>query len=413
MLACALFAFNIRDPHNPDSLHVNLMNFTMILWMAAWLVDIAFRKRPVSFHRPDPISASLYLAVLLACWMFASFFWTENLDDYLSILSVRLPLLILPLLALFGMPKEFRFRRALFAFAVGVIFYSTALLFFSWDSLPYTEKDPSQHFVWYYNQLQHRTHFGVCQLFALSILAYLRPQIRNRLHSRGLFRLFFIFSWLVVMASLYFSEGRMMLAVALLISLSFLLRFLWLHNWKRLTFAILPLCVIFSILLFANHPRLQLRHFSEREIQAYEPRYDQWRCAVFCIQDESHNLLLGEGIGDATDVYNHMRHDKTRSHLFHPISEPFESAHNQFLQGQLEYGLIGSVLFLALLVSFLFSARESHARFFVFQVAFVWFALALIEQLFSKSQPVDLFCYSLLFCYWVKLAGAEKQQQLH
>lgn len=406
LLACALFAFNIRNPHNPESIHVNLMNFTMILWIVTWIADLIVRRDNVSFHRPDRVSASLYLTLMLAAWMTLSFFWTDNLDDFLSFAHIRLPMVVLPLLALFGMPRQFRFRRAMFAFAMGVLFYTVALLFFSWEALPYSEQNPSAHFVWYYNELQHRTHFGVCQIMALCILAYLRPQLIRRLHSRGAYRLLFIFAWLVVMTALLFSEGRLMLALALLFSLSFLLRFLWLHNWRRLSIAIIPLSILAAAVFFPHHPRLQqFRNLSSQEIQAKEPRYDQWRCAMMCIQDKDHNIFLGEGMGDASGTYNRMRHDKSLQDLFHPISDPFESAHNQFLQGQLEYGLIGSVIFLALLVSFFFAARGSHARFFVFQVAVIWISLSLIEQLFSKTQAVDIFCYSLLFCYWVKCAG--------
>ena len=99
--------------------------------------------------------------------------------------------------------------------------------------------------------------------------------------------------------------------------------------------AFVPAVLIGGGIVFKNHPRMQDFSFKKEELQRFDPRYEQWRCAYHCIKADSHNMLIGEGIGDYTDVFNDMHNSPEFKEYYYNV----DNAHNIWLDGQMEYGV--------------------------------------------------------------------------
>ncbi len=383
--------------------HSNLMTITMVTWLSAWFIEIILHWNNVKFDTPDKNNIPLYLTLALFLWMVISLLWTENFHEAMRLFEMRIPLLIFPLFALFGMREEKKFRKLLLAFAVGTIIYSIIVPIQAYCTIGEQIKADPEHandyFVTQFNDIKHRTQLGLLQLVSLYILHYLKPQIVKIFNDRTLpYHLLLCTCFGIVMLVLYISEGRAMLGTSILLMLLLTLKFLWRNNYKLVSIAFVPIILIGGFIIFKNHPRMQNDFsFRKEELQKFDPRYEQWRCAYHCIKADSHNMLIGEGIGDNTDVFDAMHDSPEFKEYYYEV----HSAHNIWLDGQMEWGLVGNILLLCIYISNIvfFKTRQTN---FTLYITIIWLVFSFFEPMFTRATPINLFCLFIIFSYWIK-----------
>jgi len=190
-----------------------------------------------------------------------------------------------------------------------------------------------------------------------------------------------------------------MLGMSLFLIMLMTLKFLWRNNYKLVSIAFVPIILIGGFIIFKNHPRMQNDFsFRKEELQKFDPRYEQWRCAYHCIKADSHNMLIGEGIGDYTDVFNDMHNSPEFKEYYYNV----DNAHNIWLDGQMEYGLVGNILLLCIFISNILFIKSKQAKFTLYTITIIWLAFSFTEPLLIRSTPINLFCLFLIFSYQIK-----------
>ena len=137
--------------------------------------------------------------------------------------------------------------------------------------------------------------------------------------------------------------------------------------------------------------------FTKEKLERFDPRYTQWECASSCISSDSYNMFLGEGIGDYTDTFS----NKYKS-MFPYNDKMYSSAHNIWIDGQLEWGLIGNIMLLCIFIFNLLFMKSGRAKFTLYSITIIWLAFTFTEPMFSRSMPINLFCFFIVFSHWIK-----------
>lgn len=391
--------------------HSNLMTITMVTWLIAWFIEITLNWNKVKFDTPNKNNIPLYLTLALFLWMIISLIWTENFQRAMRLFEMRIPLLLFPLFALCGMKEEKNFRKLLLAFAAGTIIYSIIVPIQTYcavgEQMKAEPESASIYFTREFNDIKHRTQLGLLQLISLCIIHYLKPQIVKMFNGKTLlYHLLLCICFSIVAFVLYISEGRSMLGMYLLLVLVLTFNFLWRNKLRIIAIAFVPAVLIGGGIVFKNHPRMQDFSFKKEELQRFDPRYEQWRCAYHCIKADSHNMLIGEGIGDYTDVFNEMHESPEFKEHYYEIY----STHNQWLDGQMEYGLIGGLILLGIFITNVLFIKDHETSLFVYLFTFLLIAYSFVEQMFGRSMPINTLCFFLLFTYWAKIYQPDHQQ---
>jgi O-antigen ligase len=136
-----------------------------------------------------------------------------------------------------------------------------------------------------------------------------------------------------------------------------------------------------------NTIRYQLENSSNPNGQSLLQRIEYWKTAIRIIQE---NPILGVGTGDVQDAFN----EQYTKHKTKLQPEYWFRAHNMFLTVQLSFGILGSLLFLSFLYSFLkinFHSRQLIA-FCIFGAIFASFFM---EDTLETQTGVSLFAFFL------------------
>ncbi|MGJ8661804.1 MAG: O-antigen ligase family protein, partial [Bacteroidota bacterium] len=153
-----------------------------------------------------------------------------------------------------------------------------------------------------------------------------------------------------------------------------------------------PLLLEKGVLSRLNAIRYQVENSSDPNGQSLLQRIEYWKTGIKIIQE---NPLFGVGTGDVQDVFN-AQYQKNRTALHR---EYWFRAHNMFLTVQITFGIIGSVIFIGFLFSFLrknFRAKRVLA-FCLFGVIVASF---FIEDTLETQTGVSLFALFFgLFLY--------------
>ena len=134
-----------------------------------------------------------------------------------------------------------------------------------------------------------------------------------------------------------------------------------------------------------NTIRFQLENASNPNGQSLLQRIEYWKTAIRIIQE---NPIFGVGTGDVQDAFN-AQYVQHKTQL---LPEYWFRAHNMFLTIQLSFGILGSLLFLSFLYSFLkinFEAKQLIA-FCIFGAIFASF---FIEDTLETQAGVSLFAF--------------------
>lgn len=188
----------------------------------------------------------------------------------------------------------------------------------------------------------------------------------------------------------------MALIIYILLTISIIFHFFWNKNYKimAITFTIIELVIGFSGIKYI--PRMQGFKIDRQDIQNFDPRYEQWRCAKMCIMEN--NKIIGVGIGDHTDVFDKIHSRQTFKKFYFEV----HSAHNQWLDELLELGVIGCLLFISIFLGSLYGLTEKNGKELIINSTIMWNLYILIETLFFRTASIYLFILYIIAAYYIK-----------
>ncbi len=386
-----------------------LNKLTFLFFAVCFFVERIVNAKQLKISLPSRDNVPLYACVLFYLWLVITLLWTENVEVGKTELVKRCMFLFIPLLALLKIPKgQYNYKGALVALVIGVVVSNVLRLIETFPSSDITNAEQFRQ-IW---SLQYRgdiplasgigiTHpsvLGMLECFSIIIFAYLKRDflVRVKRYPRAIYYVCFALVYFFFFFSIRLSDARMAMIIYMVVTCIVVAVFLWNRNYRKLLFVTILLISTAGAYLLLTSPRMENMEFTQEGLRHVDPRYEQWRCGLMAISEN--NLWTGVGIGDGTDVFNEVHSRETFKELYFDV----DSAHCQWIDGTLEYGLVGSLLLLVVFLSNCFALRSRRGFVFVLSGTIMWMLFVLTEPFLSRFTPIYIFVFFLLICYWMK-----------
>jgi len=358
-------------------------------------------------HKP-----ALLLPILFFCLSALSLIWTENMDDGLFDLEVKLSFLLLPVLFLM-MPfatDEKNTEKILKSYVVGV--FVGIIICLIWATFQYI-KQPVIYYTFVSSRLSifhHPTYFAMYINLALIILLFY--QRTHKMHYIPAYAgavILLSFNWLLM------SRSGLLTAV-------FIVLFYWISLFfeKKFKTAIIILLVfvssVFTMAHFSNYAIKRLstvmpfindlfdNDSSQHAETGTDSRLVTWSAAIHAIKQHP---FIGVGPGDVHDILNTYYEEQG-----HSVALKLEfNAHNQFLQSWVAKGIGGFLLVFGMIV-YGFARNRKELTIIVAGFFAILSITMLIESIFETQSGVVFFCFFTSFFYSIKRIGSNTKQKI-
>lgn len=375
----------------------NIMNFFFVVWMVCCLIELMFKGK-FHFEKPNRKNISLYFLLGLFLWMLTSLLWTTDFEEAKTLLVRRCFMGIIPLFSLMGVGENYNYKKILLAFFIGTVLSVISFLiicYLNYKAHPAQLSTLNHFFEECITNYKHRTYFCLCMSISLAILIFLRSDLIQKISKNGYYVILELV-FCLFLAVIYFSGGRMSLIIYLSITIVIFYNSLWNYGLRFWVILFTIILLAGSTIAVINHPRMKNFSLTKEKLQQFDPRYDLWINSIECIKTT--NKILGSGIGDRENTFTH-NHSKPE---FKRDFFPTENSHNNFMDTQLEVGLIGNLLLLGTLFSGIPKRLPSKNKLFIVNITIILMLFMLIESVGITNTTVYLFCFSILAISWIK-----------
>ncbi|MFO8129934.1 MAG: O-antigen ligase family protein [Bacteroidales bacterium] len=388
-----------------------ISSYIIVLVFLNWLLEGRFLQKfqdiRHSHHRLDTLLFSGLFFVYLAGLMY-----TDNMQEGLFSLQVKLPMFIFPLVfstLQYDYWKGNRTVCILLAFVAGNVLAS--LLNLVWAAIQYASTHIPESF--YYIRLSmfhHPSYSAMFLCLAEAILIWLLIRDGRRIKTGGkilVLALILFFSIMVILLSSKAGIISLILIFFLTVSYIIFIR-------RKYVFGIYLLLVIslVFIALLNFFPYSVMRFDSTRDIMQDESRITTdtregtveriliWKYSAELI---NRNFFFGTGTGDVTDALIDLYRKKD---LAEALDKKL-NAHNQYIQTFLALGLAGiTVLLLTLILPGIFSVRKRGFIYFCF-LMIIGFNM-LVESMLERQAGVVFYSFFNAFLFAVFHAGEKE-----
>lgn len=328
-------------------------------------------------------------------------FWRETTE-------IRLPLLFFSIAFLFSTGRV-DVRRLLRWFAMGafacaivcVIVYVCALCT-EFDGVPRSFLNIKLCLGSVLALLSHRTYVAFNMLVGLIVF------FQDAMDRGADKRHWMIFGAITLFTGFFIllSGARMVLFTYCLLLFLFLLTFFSRrYDRKKMLLMALGAMVILTALLLSNgrfHDMLISLFRGDVDILSLDPRFSIWHCAWRVI-DNNDIPFMGVGTAVSPDLI----YREFEAIGFSAGVESHYGMHNQFLESYVEYGIVGFLLLLAMLLPSFFNKTSNRLFFRLYALLLV--SNLMFESMFSRSMGT----YSIGFIIVLSGLRREPEQPLH
>ena len=390
LLACVAFSL---------TLSYQLNSISIILLSVFYLCD----KRLVSKVKSLSFNVTYFYLIYFIIHVLG-LLTTENMQEGLTEVTVKLSFLLLPLIIFSEkISKDYLyqlfilFKYWMFLFALFLIYHKRFVIGGPLSTLPVISL--------YRLTGIHHAYFSLFFMFNLFFLFY---QINSKKIGLGigLLQALFFFFFIAVLGA------RIMFGVALLITLIFLSKkLIQLKGFQRVVFI-----VIFAFTSFFIYDKTDISEkftrlskiewdiekniynhqvftfgYDESTSNTFEMRLIKWYCASEVIKD---NLFAGVGTGD----YNDVLAQKYKDIDFKKGMIYGYNTHNQYLEEFLKFGVFGGLFFIIFMTYIVYQAVKFKNGFLV-SIIFTICAFMLIESIFERQHGVVFFSFFIPLVY--------------
>lgn len=368
----------------------------MILWGGLFLIGL---KKKVIEIKNSPANFRVLLGLFLGLyvWSVAGMIYSQNFNEGIRNLTLRLPLLLFPLVLI--APEDYLkngVEKILRIFAISTCIFSIICLLFAtyrsisifegnWTFNPHPSEYPwlNYYYATYFGVFHHPSYLSMYVLLSLFI-AFEEISKRSRI-------IFWIFVSIILIISLYLLSSRAAFIAAFIsIPVYFIIKFKEVKINKVWWF-IGFLSIIGILIIFFSNPRLQLILGSDTKEELInktlkESRFGLWSSGLNIIR---HNPVLGIGTGD---IQSELDKEYIRKGDKNLLIVKELNTHNQFIETAAENGIIALILFTLIFISMFniaFSTRNTLYLMFII-IVLVSFTF---EAMLNRLAGLLFFCF--------------------
>jgi len=347
----------------------------IIAFSIYWVFYNSFAKKKKLFLQnklPILLLSSLFWVPLLGA------IYSNNLDATIDELQLKLPFLAFPVLLLTVRLKNSR-PFVMNQFLLGILAASLLAL----AKVGYFKINNLGNYF-YYNKFsefldKHTTYFS---LFVVICLLWILWLFVNRKANK----LLLIFGALALLYVFYLLSVRISIIALAIGSLTIILSSIA-STWKRvLVLIIIP--VLLGSIYFTPYFQKRFEPSTTETAQISDMKFRQlhWKAVLETISQN--NIFLGYGTRSSRDyLYN-----KYKSYSLTSAYKEGYNAHNQYLEVFLEFGLLGFVIFLALILYLLWVFKRNK-DYFALSILMAFLVYMLTESIFQRHSGIVIFSF--------------------
>jgi O-antigen ligase len=378
----------------------------MIILFISWLND-NYKAFYVQFKSKGEGRTLFLLFLTLFIWQFIGLFYSENTSMAWRNLSSRLAFILFPLILFNPAPKiKSGVNTLLRVFSVAASAYLISCFVFAlYRSILFQNgtvffNPHPQEAGWdnyFYNDLfTYSVHPSYMAMYTILAFLISIESAKDKLLGRNA-RIIWLVSGLFLLISLFFIASRAaLLAMVIIVPFYIIYNLALLKRSKYLLISVIVLILISIPLTLKNERYKSFIDFFNKgknsELQYQDERFIIWNSAFNVAQN---NIILGVGIGDVRDelvkVYDQIEAKK--------FSTNRTNAHNQLLEFFLESGIIGLLIFLAIISFMTYVAITSKNLIYGFFIItmLVFFMFESVLYRFAGVSFFSLFSFLLVF----------------
>lgn len=403
-----LSAFCIALP--PFFKSMSLVLFALVLLLSGEMFRIKYSFKKI-VNAKNPL---FWLIALFVVYTFGML-WSKDLDYGLKDLTIKLPLLIVPVLCFF-LPKRFVTRKRLWIYSSAFI---AGLLIVLFECLikglanAFSGKEFAIEYI-FYTRLSGGYHVTYLSLFCLVALFVLYKIPLSKLFSidsktsfaiKGI--LFVVLDvFLILLSARIAFIGMILLHVGIAFDL-FVFRKQYL---KSLSLLLLITIVVFGA---SNIKTFNQRYQNIDKRTTIAQQGSQKKVSDSLSQRSfiysnifeliKRNLVIGYGTGDSRMALEDFYKEKNVSF------GRYLNAHNQFLQTAVAVGALGLLCLMMCFVSYLFGFLGKNTYVFLFAIALI--GLSMMTEAILERQAGVHFC-AFAFCWFVPFMKRSKTKKI-
>jgi O-antigen ligase len=388
-------------------MHVDYLPPFMILWVISWILENYRRLGAIWDTTKPPVLLFLGFVVYFL-WYISGLFYTSDMHNGTLLIFRRLSFILFPLVLFYPgdvIKKKITLLLKIFCIStfIYILFtYGFALfrsLYFTDGVISFNPHPPDHDYDNYFFGVdfaysQHPTYLAMYVLF--SIFIAFESFFKFEQKTSG--RIMWLISGIILLSSLYFLSSRTGIICALiLIPVYLIIRFKALKRW-RLSVLVIVVSLPLLIISFLHNKRMKYYLPEETKTSMVDKlmldnRIPIWKSALLVIR---HNPIIGVGAGDASLEIQKEYTDAGYTEMYYDNL----NAHNQYLEVLVGSGLIGFVIFIAILSYIVYQAASKRSLIFgVFILIILIFCL--FESILNRIAGVTFFAlFSFMLMYY-------------
>ena len=378
----------------------------LILWGVGWMWENRRRfNRVFTTERSNIILFVLF--IIFYAWQLIGMLYSDNPESGWENLKVRLSIVFFPLVLLSPSEMIRKNGKHLLRIFAGSTFIYIIICFVNafinsitvqagvYIFNPHPEEEYWLNYFYgtYFTIHQHPSYQAMYVLLSAFICfeSWFDIDITRK------FRIFWLATGFFLLVSLYFISSKAgLIGILLLVPFYF---FLKIKNRTRSRFAwmgiLLGILIILPVILTNERMNLFLQGISQKssdEMKNINERSIIWKSALNILPK---SYIWGLGTGDV-EVMLVNEYQKIGNHL---LAEKSMNAHNQFLEILLENGIIGVVLFMAIMIFMIYIIWKERNLLYGMYILLI-FLFFLFETMLNRLAGVSFFAmFSFLLLY--------------
>ncbi|MCQ2210616.1 MAG: O-antigen ligase family protein [Paludibacteraceae bacterium] len=371
-----------------------LSSIFFVIWGSCWIVNNLFtlisEKKIALTWTKEKIPAALLLSLSIIGLLTITYASDSSLV-FKRIFEQRLSILLVPIAILIGC-KKINLKTLLYFFIYGNLFF--VLLSFLHIFIVYIEMTEIRlyvNFLFYCSDVfldfLHRSYSNLNIILGLIGLIFLWSKGKDK---------FLVFTTIIyIIPAILFiivnnSRGET-IALCFLIAYYVILTFF--KSKKKAIYTGLSIFVLATLatIFFPENRTIQtLKNITTENNEVHkDPRMNIWKSAKVLIQEHP---FIGYGVNNYEEPLNQQFNQAD----FSDGSFYEYNTHNQYIGFQLEYGIIGLLIFLALLTSFIICTSKDERKFLSIPICIVWTLSFLFESFLDRYNGCASFSMTLL-----------------
>ncbi len=379
----------------------------MILYGILFLIGSV--NKTSEFHKlPVKNKLLFYCFILFFVWQVIGMVYSEHDQEGLRNLTLRLPLLLFPLILVIpDLTIKQKTIKLLKIFAVSTFLYVIACLVYAsfrsleiskgiWSINPHPDKYPWLNFFYGadFAIFQHPSYLSMYILLSVFI-AFEALFVKQ---DSKINKWFWLLVSLVLIVSVYLLSSRAAIIVSVITIPCYFIIKLITGKIKKIWWIGVCLGAIILFVTLLSNPRLQLliNQSSDQEMinkALKESRISIWNASFNLIKK---NFVLGVGTGD---IQNELNEEYKRMGKRDLYKDKELNAHNQFIETSAENGVIGLLLLLSVF-GIMFWVAVTNRNILYFMFILIVFISFLFETMLNRLAGLAFFSvFSFLLLY--------------